>query len=53
MWPSIIILTIVATVFLTIVITGIRNKKKGKHSCSCGGSCSSCGMGCHGQNNED
>ena len=46
-WPTIIVATVVAVVFLAIVINGIRNKKKGKHSCSCGGSCGACGMNCH------
>ena len=46
--PTIIVAAVVAAVF-AIVITGIRNKKKGKHSCSCGGSCGACGMNgsCH------
>ncbi|MBE6885110.1 MAG: FeoB-associated Cys-rich membrane protein [Ruminococcaceae bacterium] len=41
-WPTIIVAAVVLAVFLAIVITGIRNKKKGKSSCSCG--CSECGM---------
>ena len=44
-WPTIIIALIVAGVFAAIVIAQIRNKKNGKSSCSCGGSCGSCGMG--------
>lgn len=44
--PTILIAAIVAIIFLAIVIAEIRNKKKGKHSCSCGGSCESCGMNC-------
>ncbi len=53
MWPTIIVAAIVAAVFLAIVVTGIRNKKKGKSSCSCG--CSGCGMKdtCHPQNSSD
>ena len=49
MWPTLIVAAIVAAVFLAIIITGIRNKKKGKGSCSCG--CSGCGMSdiCHPQ----
>ncbi|MBQ8648552.1 MAG: FeoB-associated Cys-rich membrane protein [Clostridia bacterium] len=39
-WPTIIVTAIVAAVFLAIVIKGIRDKKKGKSSCSCG--CSGC-----------
>ncbi len=47
-WPTIIVASILAVIFLAIVITGIRNKKKGKHSCSCG-SCGGCAMNgsCH------
>lgn len=44
MLPTIIISTVVALVFLAIVVKGIINRKKGRHSCSCGGSCGSCGM---------
>ncbi len=45
---TIIITAIIAAIFLAIVITGIRNKKKGKHSCACGscGSCNACGGSC-------
>ena len=52
MWPTIIVAAIVAAVFLAIVITGIRNRKKGKGSCSCG--CSGCGMKdtCHPQSSD-
>lgn len=50
MLPTILVATIVAAIFLAIVITGIRNRKKGKHSCSCG--CGGCGMKdmCHPHN---
>lgn len=44
--PTLIILAIVATVFVAIVATEIRNKKRGKNSCSCGGNCGNCGAGC-------
>ncbi|MBQ7822489.1 MAG: FeoB-associated Cys-rich membrane protein [Clostridia bacterium] len=43
--PTIIVAAIIAVIFVAIVVTGIRNKMKGKSSCSCG--CDSCGMGCH------
>ncbi len=48
-WPTILIAAVVAVIFLAIVITAVRNKMKGKHSCSCGGSCGVCGMNgtCH------
>ena len=50
--PTIIVATIVAILFLAIVVKGIQNKKNGKSSCSCGGSCGSCGMSgtCHSHN---
>lgn len=39
-----IVLAVVVIVFAAIIIVGICNKKKGKHSCSCGGNCSACGV---------
>ncbi len=39
--PTILITAAIAVIFLAVVVTSIRNKKKGKHSCSCG-SCSGC-----------
>lgn len=55
MLPTIIITTLIAIVFVLIVLNGIRNKKRGKHSCSCGGRCGSCGMSglCHGNKMTD
>ena len=50
-----IVAAIIAVAFLAIVITEIRNRKKGKGSCSCGGSCGACGMNCschHDDNKE-
>ncbi len=49
-FQSYIILAVVIAVFLAIVIKGIKNKKEGKSSCSCGGNCGSCGMDCHKNN---
>lgn len=48
-WPTIIVAALVAAAVLAIVIRGIYNRKKGKHSCSCGGSCGGCAMSgtCH------
>ena len=43
-WPTFVIATIIAVVFLAIIIRGIRNRKNGKGGCSCGCSCSGCGM---------
>ena len=47
-WPTIIIAAIIAVLFALVVFFHFRNKKKGKHSCSCGG-CSGCAMSdvCH------
>ncbi len=42
--PTIIVASIVAVIFLLIVIHEIRKRKAGK--ASCGGSCCSCGMSC-------
>ncbi|MBQ2825074.1 MAG: FeoB-associated Cys-rich membrane protein [Clostridia bacterium] len=46
-WQTWVVLGIIVAVFSAIVIVGIRNKKKGKSSCSCG--CSGCAMkdACH------
>ena len=52
--PTIIIASVIAIIFVAIVVTQIINKKKGKSSCSCGGACGSCGASgfCHPQKNE-
>jgi hypothetical protein len=47
MWPTILIAAVVAAAFTAVVVRGVINKKSGKHSCSCGGSCGTCGMNCH------
>ena len=41
-----IIATVIALAFVAVVVVMIINKKKGKHSCSCGGSCGACPVGC-------
>lgn len=46
MIPTIIITAVIAIAFLAVVVKGIIDKKNGKHSCSCGGSCGACPMGC-------
>ena len=46
--PTIIIATVVAVIFIAIVVREVRNRKKGKGSCSCGGNCGACGMNCSG-----
>ena len=40
--PTIIIAVIIGAAFIAVVANGIRNKKKGKNSCSCG--CNGCSM---------
>lgn len=45
-WPSVLILLGLTAITAAIIITGIRNKKQGKSSCSCGGKCGACPMGC-------
>ena len=48
-FATIVVTAIVGVIFVAIVVIEIRNKKKGVHSCSCGGSCSGCAMhgSCH------
>lgn len=52
-WPTIIIASLVAIVFVAIVVSEVRKRKSGKGACSCGGSCGGCaggcGCGCGGQ----
>ncbi len=43
--PSIIIICLIAAALVGVIAMLIKNKKKGKHICSCGGSCGSCPMG--------
>ena len=50
MWQTIVIAALVAAACIAVVVVGVINKKKGKTSCSCGGSCGACGMNCHGAN---
>lgn len=47
--PTLLVAALVVGIFIAIVAVAIRNKKKGKGGCSCGGSCSGCGMdgACH------
>ena len=47
-WPTIIVAAVIGIIFVAIVANEIRNRIKGKSSCSCGGSCGSCNAcGCH------
>ena len=50
--PTIIVFSIVALIVVLIIIKGIIDRKNGKTSCSCGGSCEACGMHCHAKKDE-
>ena len=52
MLPTIIGTVVVGTVVVWIIAVQIRNKKKGKGGCSCGGNCGACGLDCHRPNSE-
>lgn len=43
---TILIASVIAALFAAVVVVMIINKKKGKPSCSCGGSCGACPIGC-------
>jgi len=51
-WPTIIVASIIALIFIAIVAGEIRKRRNGKGGCSCG--CGGCAMrdACH-QNNSD
>ena len=44
--PTIIVGSIVAIMFVAIIVNEIKKKKSGKGGCSCGGNCGACGMNC-------
>ena len=46
MWLSYVLIGVIAVAFSGVIFTAIRNKRLGKHSCSCGGRCGSCPIGC-------
>ncbi len=46
MWPTVIVVSIIAILVITFIGMEIYKKKHGKSSCSCGGSCGTCGMNC-------
>ena len=52
MVPTIIISSVIGVIFVAIIANEIYKKKKGKHSCSCGGNCGACGL-CHSNNAEN
>ena len=41
---DIIVVLVLAAVVALIVIKLVRDKKRGKHACSCGGDCAGCGV---------
>ena len=47
MLPTIIIASVIGAIFVAVVVKEIIDKKKGKHSCSCG--CGGCAFkdSCH------
>ncbi|MBQ7829551.1 MAG: FeoB-associated Cys-rich membrane protein [Clostridia bacterium] len=52
MWLSYLLIGVIAAAFVSIIVVGVINKKKGKSSCSCGGNCGACGL-CNSQNKEN
>lgn len=43
---TVAIALLIGGAFAAVVVKMIIDKKKGKHSCSCGGSCGACPVGC-------
>lgn len=43
MWLSYLLIGLIGAAFVAIVAAGIRNRRLGKYSCSCGGNCGACG----------
>lgn len=52
MWKTVLVIAIIVVIVAFAVFSIVRDKKKGK--CSCGNSCSSCGMNgmCHKDKNK-
>ena len=48
-----IVLAVIAVILVAIIVNSIINRKKGKHSCSCGGSCEACGLNCSAKINQN
>ena len=42
-WQSWLVLAVIVAI---LVARGIYNRRRGRSSCSCGGNCGACGMGC-------
>ena len=49
-WGTLLVALILVAVVVIVLAFMHKDKKKGKSSC--GGSCSSCSMNCHGSNEE-
>ena len=49
-WPTVIVAAIIGVIFVAIVANEIRNRIKGKSSCSCGGNCGACGACSYSKN---
>lgn len=48
-WGTVLVIAIIAAAVTLIIIKMIKEHKKGRSVCGCGGSCGSCPMGgsCH------
>ncbi len=44
--PTIIVGSLVAIMFVAIIVNEVKKKKSGKGGCSCGGNCGACGINC-------
>ncbi len=47
MLSTLIISLLILAACVAVTYRGVKNRRQGKHSCSCGGSCGSCGGACH------
>ena len=45
--PTVLVLILVIALFAGLVTKSVLDKKKGKHTCACGGDCSACAGKCH------
>ena len=47
MLPTIIVSSVIGLIFASVIVVAVINKKKGKHTCSCG--CGGCAFkdSCH------
>ena len=45
-WLSYVLIAVIAFAFVSVIVRGVINRKKGKPSCSCGGNCGACTL-CH------